>query len=198
MVGWTAYLVRIPSRRLPRPRDLPVSASLRFQVLARWKFWIRSSGQGDKKPIPQRPALKVRSHRLYHGWVHAPENGGILDEVLIGVMLAPHSYTGEDVVEINCHGGYQCVSAILEAVLHRGARLAEAGEFTRRAWLNGRIDLSRAEAVVEMIHARSTKAVQLASRRLHGGIGRKIRIDSPGDDRNSDRTRSRDRVQQRN
>ena len=118
--------------------------------------------------------LRTESHRLYHGWLHSDENGEILDEVLVGVMLAPHSYTAEDVVEINSHGGYQCLKAILEFVLKGGARLAEPGEFTRRAWLNGRIDLCQAEAVAETIHSRSTKALQAAGKRLEGGLGRRF------------------------
>lgn len=116
-----------------------------------------------------------QSHRLYHGWIRSAPGGEILDEVLVGVMRGPHSFTGEDVVEINSHGGGQCLSAILEAVLDGGARLAQPGEFTRRAWIHGRIDLTQAEAVAELIHARSAKALQFARKRLQGGMGKRLK-----------------------
>lgn len=131
------------------------------------------SGKNDKRP--EKGRLPFRSHRLYHGWICSPDNGELIDEVLIGVMLAPHSYTAEDVVEINCHGGYQSVKIILEYVLKRGARLSEPGEFTRRAWLNGRIDLCQAEAVIEIITARSRKALEIAGKRLEGEFGKRLK-----------------------
>ena len=122
----------------------------------------------------QRKRLTFKSHRLYHGWIFSGDSGELIDEVLIGVMLAPHSYTTEDVVEINSHGGYQSLRSILESVLKRGARLAEPGEFTRRAWLNGRIDLCQAEAVIEIINARCKKGLHLAGMRLEGELGKKL------------------------
>ena len=89
-------------------------------------------------------------------------------------MPGPRSYTGEDVVEINGHGGAHCMAMILEEVIGCGARTAEPGEFTRRAWLNGRISLSEAEAVIEMIQARSRTALRAAAKRLEGELGRKL------------------------
>lgn len=110
----------------------------------------------------------LRSHQLHHGHILDPINGTIIDEVLLTVMKAPRSYTREDVVEIQSHSGPIVLSKILELVLSNGARMAEAGEFTRRAFLNGRIDLSQAEAVAEMITARNKAALSIASDHLSG------------------------------
>jgi tRNA modification GTPase len=107
------------------------------------------------------------------GWL-LDSAGGIIDEVLISIMKAPHSYTGEDVIEINCHGGALPARRCLQAVLGQGIRLAEPGEFTRRAFLNGRIDVNQAEAVIEIIRAKSDKALELAVKQLHGHNSRQI------------------------
>ncbi|RME46934.1 MAG: tRNA uridine-5-carboxymethylaminomethyl(34) synthesis GTPase MnmE [Deltaproteobacteria bacterium] len=117
---------------------------------------------------------RMSSHRLYPGTLIDPEGGGVIDHVLAVVMYAPHSYTGEDVVEIHGHGGALVMSRILSAVLAAGARHAEPGEFTRRAFLNGRIDLTQAEAVADIIHARSEGALRLAQRQLAGELGRRL------------------------
>ncbi|MEN6437713.1 MAG: tRNA uridine-5-carboxymethylaminomethyl(34) synthesis GTPase MnmE [Syntrophobacter sp.] len=110
----------------------------------------------------------LKSHVLHYGWIEDPHSGQLLDEVLLSYMAAPRTYTREDVVEINCHSGYAVLSRIMELVLASGARLAEPGEFTRRAFLNGRIDLSQAEAVIEIIHSRSDQRLLLANRHLRG------------------------------
>jgi tRNA modification GTPase len=110
------------------------------------------------------------SHRLYFGHIVDPAGGRRIDEVLLSVMKAPRSYTREDVVEINAHGGPVAVRSILEAVLRQGARLAEPGEFTRRAFLNGRIDLTQAEAVADLINARSERSLASAAAQLEGGL----------------------------
>jgi tRNA modification GTPase len=117
---------------------------------------------------------EFQSHRLHRGHIIDPANGGILDEVLLSVMRAPHSYTCEDVVEINSHGAPAAVQAILEQVLRAGARLAEPGEFTRRAFLNGRIDLTQAEAVIDLINARSTRALEIFTAQLGGALRQEI------------------------
>jgi tRNA modification GTPase len=117
---------------------------------------------------------RFQSHRLYYGHIVDPENGSTLDEVLLAVMKAPHSYTCEDVVEINSHGSPAAVQAILELVLRSGACLAEPGEFTRRAFLNGRIDLTQAEAVIDIINARSARALEISSAQLEGALSREI------------------------
>jgi len=111
-----------------------------------------------------------QSRRLYYGHIVDPDGGRIVDEVLLSVMRAPRSYTREDVVEINSHGGWQAVRRILELVLAEGARLAEPGEFTRRAFLNGRIDLTQAEAVIDLISARTDAALHMAAAQMSGRL----------------------------
>ncbi len=116
-----------------------------------------------------------RTHHLYHGDIVSPENGTVLDEVLITIMRKPHSYTGEDILEINCHGGPVILEAILKEVIKAGVRLAEPGEFTRRAFLNNRLDLSQAEAISDMIMARTDKGLDLAIAQLKGHLSEKIK-----------------------
>ena len=98
-----------------------------------------------------------KGNTIHYGWIK--EKNETIDEVLVSVFKDPHSYTGEDSVEINCHGGVIAVNKILEAVLRAGARLAEPGEFTKRAYLNGRLDISEAEAVMDIISAKSEYAL---------------------------------------
>lgn len=117
--------------------------------------------------------VKRPSHTLTLGWI-IDEEGNPLDEVLVSIMREPHSYTGEDVVEINCHGGTLPARRVLERVLQMGIRLAEPGEFTRRAFLNGRLDASQAEAVIDIIRAKTDKAMQIAMRRLQGSTSRLV------------------------
>ncbi|MBI5787588.1 MAG: tRNA uridine-5-carboxymethylaminomethyl(34) synthesis GTPase MnmE [Candidatus Schekmanbacteria bacterium] len=121
-----------------------------------------------------RPSKKraLPSHTLIHGRIY--NNEQIIDEVLVSIMRAPHSFTCEDVVEINCHGGSLPLRKALELCLHSGARPAEPGEFTRRAFLNGRIDLSQAEAVIDVINAKSQAALAAANSCLEGALSRKI------------------------
>ncbi len=114
------------------------------------------------------------SHRLNYGYIFDPDTGRIIDEVLLSVMLAPRSYTREDVVEINAHGGQVALNAILELVCGHGARVAEPGEFTQRAFLNGRIDLTQAEAVIDIINARTDKSLQIATAQVDGKLGRAV------------------------
>ncbi len=109
-------------------------------------------------------------HRLYYGQIVDPTDGAPVDEVLMAVMKAPHSYTREDVVEFQAHAGPVALRRILELVVSSGARMAEAGEFTKRAFLNGRIDLSQAEAVIDMIEARTEAAGKRAGLQLAGSL----------------------------
>jgi tRNA modification GTPase len=111
---------------------------------------------------------RIASHHLQHGYICDPGNQDIVDEVLLAIMRAPNSYTREDVVEIQSHSGPVILNRLLKLVLGNGARLAMAGEFTRRAFLNGRIDLTQAEAVADMIAARSEDALKLAVTHLTG------------------------------
>lgn len=114
------------------------------------------------------------SHHVYHGFIVGEENE-IIDEVLVTIMLAPKTYTREDVVEINCHGGLLCVNQVLAQVLKNGARLAEPGEFTKRAYLNGRIDLLQAQAVIDVINSKTDLSKQAALRQLSGKPSQKIK-----------------------
>ena len=115
----------------------------------------------------------VKSHTLHYGII--TEGESIIDEVLVSVMKAPNTYTTEDIIEINCHGGMIVTKKILELVIKNGARIAEPGEFTKRAFLNGRIDLSQAEAVIDLIHATNEQAVKNSVRQLNGNLCRKIK-----------------------
>lgn len=113
-------------------------------------------------------------YRLVYGFVLDPENGTVIDEVLLSFMRAPYSFTTEDVVEFNCHGGFIAVKKVLEAVLAAGARLAEPGEFTQRALLGGRIDLCQAEAVLDVIRAFTEEGLRVAQGQLLGRLTREI------------------------
>ncbi len=117
---------------------------------------------------------KVRSHLLVHGVAVEPGSGEALDEVLVVVARAPHSYTGEDVVEFFCHGGQVVLARVLEALRQGGARPAGPGEFTMRAFLNGRMDLSRAEAVIDVVRARSREALTGAVAGLLGELAGRV------------------------
>src|SRR5690625_1945856 len=117
----------------------------------------------------------VNSHTMHYGKIVNPDSDEVADEVLISVMRAPKTFTCEDVVEINCHGGLMAVNRILEMVLGQGARLAEPGEFTKRAFLNGRIDLSQAEAVMDVIQSKTSQAMNVALNQLDGKLSRLIK-----------------------
>ena len=123
---------------------------------------VRMSGSRAKEIVhkifkPARTIDRFESHRLYLGHLVDPSSGHMIDEVLISFMRAPHSYTREDVVEINSHSGYLLLSKILQIIIHEGARLAKPGEFTFRAFINGRIDLTQAEAIVDLINSKSER-----------------------------------------
>ena len=114
----------------------------------------------------------AQSHTIHYG--HIVDDGETLDEVLVMVMKAPRTFTGEDTVEINCHGGTFVIKRVLESILKNGARAAEPGEFTKRAFLNGKMDLSQAEAVIDVINSESEYALQSSISQLKGSIKNKI------------------------
>ena len=114
------------------------------------------------------------SHTIHYGHIVDPKNDEVIDEVMVTVLRAPKTFTREDIVEINCHGGIVAINRILQLVLRMGARLAEPGEFTKRAFLNGRIDLSQAEAVMDLIRAKTDKSMQMAMRQLDGELSKLI------------------------
>ena len=107
----------------------------------------------------------AESHTIHYGQVIDPTNGEIIDDVLVSVMRSPNSYTGEEVVEINGHGGMTVMHALLNLILSAGARLAGPGEFTKRAFLHGRMDLTQAEAVIDIIHSKTEKAKPASAQR---------------------------------
>jgi tRNA modification GTPase len=115
---------------------------------------------------------KLESHRLYYGKIVAPETNRVMDQVLLTLMRKPRSYTGEDVVEIHCHGGAFLTRQMLGLILASGARQADPGEFTKRAFLNGRLDLAQAEAVLDLIEARTDKGAALALDQVSGGLSK--------------------------
>ncbi|MCI5623218.1 MULTISPECIES: tRNA uridine-5-carboxymethylaminomethyl(34) synthesis GTPase MnmE [Anaerostipes] len=126
------------------------------------------------KPKKDKKIKEVPTYTAHYG--HIFDNEMMLDECIVLIMKAPHSYTTEDVVEINCHGGVIVMKKILEAVIKAGARPAEPGEFTKRAFLNGRIDLSKAEAVMDLIHSRNEFAMTSSLKQLDGVLGEKINL----------------------
>ncbi len=116
----------------------------------------------------------LTSHLFHYGEIIDPATGALIDEVLLVLMKSPKTYTREDVAEIHCHGGSLILQRILELVLRQGARLAQPGEFTKRAFLNGRIDLTQAEAVIDVIRARTTASLEIANRQLRGSFHEKV------------------------
>lgn len=144
---------------------------------------IRISGSGSLAILKKifRPSSsclmssgEYDSHKMYHGRIINPDNAEFIDEVLAVFMKGPKSFTAEDVVEIQGHGGSYLTGATLSIVLDNGARMAEPGEFTMRAFLNGRIDLTQAEGVLDVIEASSSEALKLAANQLGGGLGNRI------------------------
>lgn len=140
---------------------------------------IRISGHNAENIVrkifrSKRPIKTLESFRLYLGYIIDPKSNLPLDEVLLSIMYAPFSYTRENVVEINSHSGHTILSSILQIILQAGARLARPGEFTLRAFLNGRIDLTQAEAIIDLINAKGDMSVQLAASQLAGGLWARI------------------------
>ncbi|WP_217596492.1 tRNA uridine-5-carboxymethylaminomethyl(34) synthesis GTPase MnmE [Cohnella sp. GbtcB17] len=116
----------------------------------------------------------VPTHTVHYGWIRDPASGDVLDEVLVTVMRGPRSFTAEDIVEISTHGGVVAVQSVLELLLRSGIRMAEPGEFTKRAFLNGRIDLAQAEAVIDLIRSKSSKAFQVARKQAEGALSKRL------------------------
>jgi len=141
---------------------------------------VRISGEGAQAVAEEifrskvnTPISERKSHTMNYGMIF--DDGNAVDEVLLSIMRAPHSYTGEDTVEINCHGGMYIVQKILEVVLKHGARLAMPGEFTKRAFLNGKMDLSKAEAVMDLIHSKNEWARKNSMNQMQGKVFEEIK-----------------------
>jgi tRNA modification GTPase len=143
---------------------------------------IRLSGEKSKQIldmifIPKQDSYKesIVNRRLYYGHIVDPEEKQVIDEVLAVYMKGPHTYTTEDVVEVYCHGSIVALRKTLALILKKGARLAEKGEFTKRAFLNGRLDLSQAEAVIDIVRAKTDKTFDVALKQMEGALSDKIR-----------------------
>lgn len=140
---------------------------------------IRMSGPASLTVLksifkPHSDSCDFRSHTLFYGNIVDPQTEKLLDEVLVVYMQSPKTYTREDVVEIHCHGSFLVLQNILECLLHHDVELAEPGEFTKRAFLNGRIDLTRAEAVIDILAAKTRKGVDIAQEQLAGALYEKV------------------------
>ena len=140
-----------------------ISGDQAFEIADR----VYRSPKGKKKLSEQ------QSHTVHYGYIC--DGDEVLDEVLVVLMRAPRSFTAEDTVEIDCHGGVYAIQRVLEAVIKNGAAPAEPGEFTKRAFLNGRMDLSQAEAVMDVIEAKNEYALKSSVGQLRGSIGQKIK-----------------------
>lgn len=124
----------------------------------------------SKSKLPEVP-----THTVHYGYIVDPATNERVEEALVTVMRGPRSFTMEDVVEVSCHGGIISVKKVLDLLLEQGVRLAEPGEFTKRAFLNGRIDLTQAEAVIDLIRAKSDKAFKVALKQVEGGLSKKVK-----------------------
>ncbi|MDV2581605.1 tRNA uridine-5-carboxymethylaminomethyl(34) synthesis GTPase MnmE [Alkalibacillus haloalkaliphilus] len=125
--------------------------------------------------LPTKDLQQVDSHTIHYGKIVDPKTEDQLEEVMVSVLKAPKTFTREDTIEINCHGGMVSVNRVLQLVLRHGARLAEPGEFTKRAFLNGRIDLSQAEAVMDLIRSKTDRAMSVALKQMDGRLSNLIR-----------------------
>lgn len=123
---------------------------------------------------PSRPGAALRSHRMVHGTIRDPRNGTPIDDALVCLMRGPRSYTGEDVAEFHCHGSPATLQRLVGCCLQGGARMAERGEFTLRAFLHGRMDLAQAEAVIDLVRARTETAAQVAAQSVTGALARQL------------------------
>jgi tRNA modification GTPase len=142
---------------------------------------VRLSGEqafniADKVFRPVKGSVNdFASHTIHYGHIADPETNQIIEEVMVSVMKGPKTFTREDVIEVNCHGGLVSVNKVLQLLLKHGARLAEPGEFTKRAFLNGRIDLSQAEGVMDLIRAKTDRAMSVALNQMEGRLSKLIK-----------------------
>ena len=127
----------------------------------------------DGNSIPLKSLFDYKSHTIHYGFIY--DGDELIDEVMVAIMKAPNSFTREDTVEIDCHGGIFVTNRILETVIKNGARIAEPGEYTKSAFLNGRIDLSKAEAIIDLIHAKSEFALKNSVKQLKGSISNAVK-----------------------
>ena len=137
---------------------------------------IRVSGEDAIRVVDKifdKNIINAQSHTIHYG--HIIDNNDVIDEVLVSVMKSPKTFTRENIVEVNCHGGIATTNKVLELILRNGARLALPGEFTKRAFLNGRIDLIEAESVMDLINAKTESSRKMAMSNLSGKVSNMIR-----------------------
>lgn len=127
------------------------------------------------KSVSNKRLTDVASHTIHYGHIVDPKTEQVVEEVMLSIMKGPKTFTREDIIEINCHGGIVSVNRVLQLVIANGARLAEPGEFTKRAFLNGRVDLSQAEAVMDLIRAKTDKAMNMAIGQMEGRLSKLVR-----------------------
>ncbi|MFO7964817.1 MAG: tRNA uridine-5-carboxymethylaminomethyl(34) synthesis GTPase MnmE [Desulfobacterales bacterium] len=151
---------------------IKISGTEAFRIVS--ALFQRSGESRTEHPPASTFAAYPKSRRIFHGFIHDPSNGHVVDEVLVTMMPGPKSYTCEDVVEINTHSGALALKHVLGLVLKQGARLALPGEFTKRAFLNGRIDLTQAEAVIDIIEAKTNCGLRLAAMQARGALGKAV------------------------
>jgi tRNA modification GTPase len=168
----------IPSIRIP-PREEDTIAAISTPFGESGIGIVRMSGSlaepiAKKLFRPKKKEANFTSHHFHYGEIIDPQSGNPVDEVLIVLMKSPKTYTKEDIVEIHCHGGYFILQKVLELVLREGARMAHPGEFTKRAFLNGRIDLTQAEAVVDLIKAKTMASLEIANQQIRGWLYREM------------------------
>lgn len=140
---------------------------------------VRISGEeamtiADRLYRGKKQLKDTESHTINYGHILDPDTGLVVEEVMVSVLKKPKTYTKENMIEINCHGGLTSVNRVLQLILNQGARLAEPGEFTKRAFLNGRIDLSQAEAVMDLIQAKTDRAMNVAMKQVEGKLSKRI------------------------
>ena len=129
----------------------------------------------DKLYRGKEPLEHVPSHTINYGHIVDPETNEVVEEVMVSVLRAPKTFTREDIVEINCHGGILTINRVLELTMTHGARMADPGEYTKRAFLNGRIDLSQAEAVMDFIRSKTDRASKVAMNQIEGRLSDMIK-----------------------
>jgi tRNA modification GTPase len=172
------YKLKIKQQSVTHIEQKPPIAAIATAIGEGGIAVIRISGEGAIEKADEcfrgKSLASAESHTVHFGKI-IRKNGDVADEVLAMVFRSPKSYTGEDTVEISCHGGVLVTQAVLEAILDRGVRGAEPGEFTQRAFLNGKMELSQAEAVADLIHAKSAKAIDAAHQQLEGKLGEHIK-----------------------
>lgn len=173
MVDCSTMIEQDTIAAISTPRGTGAIAIVRMSGLKTYTFLEKIFSTSSKK-FKKTAFQKAGSHKVIHGYIHSPTSKQIIDEVVLVNNFAPNSYTGEDLVEINCHGNPLIADEILFLLIDAGARLAQPGEFTKRAFLNGKLDLTQAESVLDLIQAKTKRQRNLSLSALEGHLGKRI------------------------